>query len=1711
MSRTPGYPAVDPRRVGQLRAALLRDIAAMAPQWRGAAEAEGPDRALVEVAARLSEEATKRLDMTSERDALAFLEMFDIAPPQPVAARGVSVFALKAGQSAPVLARARTGVAIATQTPEGGTANFETTEDLRIQPGRIAHLATVDPATDRLGLAPGAVTTLAPDLTEKPVYKLLTSVGAEEQILSIDPPVGILPGDLLRISVSDAEVVFATVVAFSEDGLTQLDAPLGAALPEGAQVERMQRLDAFAMPDAQEHALYIGDLEGLAVKESATFTLRFDPAPVAAALAGAGAVFEVWGTRETPVAEDAPAWHPLVRLSSAAGSDLKLLKAWAGAVDELEIAGRKSRWIRVRPRDPITPVAGETPLSAATTVDRITFGLVTETPVDAGNETVSQVAYNGAPLSVTAPFLPFAPEPLRFDTFAIAAPEAFTKPDATATLDFTLMDGTLLAVTASQRFDGRLHVYGIASNGRLQALDVTGDTVTWAEVAGPPVEPGAEQALSLDPGAGILAYSERNHTGSRADDMVVVTATSGARFVGRIERRVGAIETEPVRLGGWFTLPDLPDGALASEEIPALAVLPHWISDLGRYRASLLAATQNGVALINIPFTGNAAFSSWSEVGPVGGPVLPVSPKLALVASEVADDDTAFFLTVAEDGRVWALRTDPAPTTWTALEAEDTSLLIAAGGVRPAGLFHGAAGGRRLAVATLSDDTGDLQLSMTQYDVIGGALGRAETRVHGGAVFTPETVLSLSRRINLSVEQYPHVLGLQVKYNVVRSFEWAPKRDVLNEAATDAVYAPPEGRAGFTAALFGPSDTQPGAKQVFAAADQTTVSLGLNPSVAAIFADWSPVPESPVGNHVLVTRVNTDTGEREVIDIPDILSPTGGGTPVSAFDLKAGEGLTNWDEDVRAYRAGDGFALEYEAGANALAAPLGDDIAGLAGRQIIVIPNGGPARFGFFDVQATGLLSAFLNPPPNPDPEALQVVDMAGLDALMGAQTGATVREVVLVNTIAGGTGDANRGTLLRLGEIPFATAEVTGFQASGTPLPVLQNLTGAAGPDWIILGAFSGPVPDDLTLIKLLSAEASPEAMTATALTQSYSNPDLSWEYFDGEGWKRLDDEFRDTTLNFAGTGTVSFRVPRDLSMVEIGGQEDYWIRARLVGGDYGRPRYIVESTPTTQEVTVSTDHMRPPEVSRVSARFNLPPERLPEFVIARNNMRDLDQTSANRLVGAAYAMFEGAFEAPMGEGGGRALLLGFSAPPEPGSVSLFVTALDQPGSFGMVAQTLGADAQWSPAPLTGRDPTNGLLRSGLIGLSITARPAQVSMFGKTLYWMRLQVSGGGADWAPRITGIWLNGVPVVQAETVRQELMGASQGEPDLTLELLKPPVLAGSLELRVRERLGAEEIDALRTTRKPGAPDPVVTAPNLRGDWVLWHQVASLTDQPGDARVYTLDAKGKVRFGDGQSGRIVLAGRDNIRAFSYLSGGKRVETAAFADAKPRGSIAGLETVLAPAPIAGGSEVPGNDELIARMPQVLRHAGAGLSLSDIEALAQDADSQIVQARAFAPGGGRDAVLLAVLARGKSRTPVYSLAQRDALRGVLAEAMTDAFRPGCLDVVSVAFVPVKVQVRLMARPDALATLESDAKAVLDLFLHAAEGGPDARGWPPGRALWPNDIRRALAGLPALDRIICVDVTWPAGRGPDALRADEVITTAATRDINVLVIGEAAS
>ncbi|HXL39841.1 MAG TPA: hypothetical protein VN928_04770, partial [Myxococcales bacterium] len=82
--------------------------------------------------------------------------------------------------------------------------------------------------------------------------------------------------------------------------------------------------------------------------------------------------------------------------------------------------------------------------------------------------------------------------------------------------------------------------------------------------------------------------------------------------------------------------------------------------------------------------------------------------------------------------------------------------------------------------------------------------------------------------------------------------------------------------------------------------------------------------------------------------------------------------------------------------------------------------------------------------------------------------------------------------------------------------------------------------------------------------------SPDLvvQWEYWNGRKWAELGRtspmgvsgvqgqfSFLDTSGAFTRNGAVSFDRPTDMIETEVGGQKNYWIRARINAGNYGAP----------------------------------------------------------------------------------------------------------------------------------------------------------------------------------------------------------------------------------------------------------------------------------------------------------------------------------------------------------------------------------------------------------------------------------------------------------------------------------------------------------------------------------------------------------------------------
>ena len=57
-----------------------------------------------------------------------------------------------------------------------------------------------------------------------------------------------------------------------------------------------------------------------------------------------------------------------------------------------------------------------------------------------------------------------------------------------------------------------------------------------------------------------------------------------------------------------------------------------------------------------------------------------------------------------------------------------------------------------------------------------------------------------------------------------------------------------------------------------------------------------------------------------------------------------------------------------------------------------------------------------------------------------------------------------------------------------------------------------------------------------------------------------KKEQEFEDGTKDFLIDGTIKYILPDDIEPTEVSGQENYWIRARLVGGDYGKETFLLK-----------------------------------------------------------------------------------------------------------------------------------------------------------------------------------------------------------------------------------------------------------------------------------------------------------------------------------------------------------------------------------------------------------------------------------------------------------------------------------------------------------------------------------------------------------------------
>jgi hypothetical protein len=1692
-------PRLEPRRFGDFEKELRERARAWVPSW-GLGDGERDfGQALLEIAARFNSEVAERLDGAGDKMARGFLDWLAVRGEAARPARMPVVFKLADTASEPVPAPHP----VKMQVDAGGVnVTFETETDVQLVPGGLELIVGVDPAADAFYLSPPGMSNLDPlePLPTQWQTKSFAAAGATK--VQLDPGLGLAPEMVLDMAGKQYRILEAN------DDIVTIEPPLDEALDGQTPVRKVKAFAAFdrMTRNRQGHALYLGHMELLNIESAATLEV------IGAQGLGGSVVWQYWGKID-PSQE--PGWQPLeLAPPPTQQADALVLLKPKGAIEPREIGpGRNSRWIRA-----FTPTLVE-PL-VLLQVDAISLRVNCNRqlplcpPIDAYPSPIAEGMANTTPLVLDRPFFPFGKEPRQFDAFYLGSAEAFSKGGAQVQLCFEMADSSF-ATLACLRTGPLAHqiLAGVARDGHLYLLlfdSTTGRISIYngRERLSPPspgpfgaVVPGSP--VSLDPHPDFRAALWAIDYGFTQEIFVAVTA-AGSVWVWREK---GLIPS----LSGWESFGAVEPVTDSTQFIDGLVYLA---SGTG---GKLFALREQKLFVRDLA----DANPTWRFLETKAGTVTIALKNIVPIGVEGDDLGSGKLdvglVGVGSDNALYGISFDPFT-----LEATCEKLLDhVAPDVAPAAVRRVDS---RLVVVAVSDDPSDRKLQ--------GFLSApsAFTMADSAEADLPGVgVVGHSVDANFSAGHLTFLICVQLDAQFTAVAQWTPFDAAVSGALFTTTIPIEVGSAAGAPTLLPNHIVVPGSSsQLLVAQYDLSRRLTLNTVLRTAVIASTQADQLQVGDWLALPF---DSGGLTGYRLEDITNPGVEYRGQTLYEFN----FESVDEEIFVYRAAapvmtatvDPTALE-------IVTIDGSDTATGWNTLLLVTTDLSSELYSVVAFEAATRVAELDRPLEIMDPTAPPPT----VTYRTPQSTGARLLPLMRLDPATTGAWDA---ALLGFTYLVFPNGDPerqrgVAFQVDMNRRPILVALTQhwqSAPPHH--LGANTQFIVDGAI------------ANWSAQIGDTSSNPELSWEYWNGTGWWNLG-KFNDGTQNLKRSGAFTFEVPLDLRATDWSGRANHWIRARLVGGDYGREKVTVTTSPTDQPgvtrqtVERSLKDIRAPSVLTLHISYSVCESELPDWVLAQDGGSIRDKTDANRTGGAIVEAFiplsiqlgrlanavalADASDAyppecdcsprmarPVAAGASatkgvagmtrpakdRALYLGFDSKLSGQPVNVLLVVEEERANDKFAPLTIDALIGDRFVPVIAKDNTRAIGETGLISMSFSIEPIPTELFGRSLSWLRFTPGESGIDWNPTLRGVYLNAVWARAAETMTRELIGSSEGSPNLTLQLARPPLLKDSLELRVKEPLGGEERDQLVATEPESVKSNVTDLP---GYWVLWKQVADPNDHEATARVYSLDEDtGIIRFGDGQHGAIPPIAVDGIVAFKY----ERTEPAAsdgvpanFVTARsPLNLVTPVESVEAAiaADQAAGGVAPDSVERVLRFGAAkLRHRGRAVTSGDFEDLALERFADVVQARCFVSNGR---VRLIVVMRG--RDPKPSQAQRRELRAVLLAASPAALAArGALSIEGPTVRRLRIHLILrVATLDVAGDLASYVKRTLHSFFDTGAVGGDRNAWMLGASPREDDIAEALLDAPNLESIVDIVLSEVDADGdehpwPQSMRAGEL-------------------
>ncbi|MFV2022532.1 putative baseplate assembly protein [Micromonospora sp. LOL_023] len=604
--------------------------------------------------------------------------------------------------------------------------------------------------------------------------------------------------------------------------------------------------------------------------------------------------------------------------------------------------------------------------------------------------------------------------------------------------------------------------------------------------------------------------------------------------------------------------------------------------------------------------------------------------------------------------------------------------------------------------------------------------------------------------------------------------------------------------------------------------------------------------------------------------------------------------------------------------------------------------------------------------------------------------------------------------------------------------------------------------------------------------------HPRLVWEAWDGAAWRTVTVD--DPEYAFTDSATVTLTPPVGFAPTEVNGVEEYWVRVRLIGGDYGVAAHYTRNDDGGYELVDAT--FAPPVVTTLSwrSRAGLAAAVPAQACVTENDFRLVTHHRDGDEPWDVIPFVPNPSREP-------ALYLGFDQPFGNRPVTLYLQ-VEPPAPEEVAADRLAgadltdrADLVWEYSGVDGWRPLAAIDETGTLGdrgvVRFVGPPdlAAGERFGQHRCWLRLRHRRGSFAIPPRLRRVSPNTTWATQTTTIAEEILGSGVAEAGQRLTSAQTPVLAGQrLVVREPQRPSPAEEAALVEADGPGA---VTVSDDAEQIWVRWHEVTDFhRSGPGD-RHYSIDAAtGEIGFGDGQAGRVVPLGQNNVRITYRTGGGEQGNRPAGTVVTLKSAIPYLDSVTNHEPASGGAGWEPLDRVRARGPKALRHRDRAVTIDDFMDLAFESSTEVARAQAVSPSGFDPFDLW--LDPGEQPGEGHQQADAGGV-GVIVVPVSAAVRPApslgllrqvdqhlrarCAPTVGLwvagpEWIEVTVTATVVATtPESAGLVRARVEQTLDRFLHPLTGGPDGTGWAFGRKPHRSDLYAAVTAVDGVDHV----------------------------------------